>query len=836
MFPQTFFSENNLMINNIPFYICGGEIQYFRLPKALWQERLKQAAEGGLNTVSSYIPWYFHEYEEGEFDFDGKTMPERDIRGFLRLAQEAGLKVVARPGPYINSELRFGGLPEWLCRNHPEVLSHRAEGCTVRGTACPAEGETVYRNYVRKWFEQIVPLIAEFQISRGGPVIMFQPDNELSAAWSFGLFNSLYDPETIGIRWPEWLADKYGTIDALSSSYSNTYTGFEDIEPPRTFPVNRASKLLAMDWLDFKRHIFADWGSVMCEWAQELGIEVPFVFNEPVAGFYGHGDHSGFGAAMKNKGFQAVMACHTYSDRILDLDGVQNMLLGIKLVKASPLNGPALSLESNSLWYVPRLSRIELNWNILLRFGLGHGLNGNIIYPYTEEIVDLKDVIEGPEYFEPGCIGIDGKLGQPYHIVGDFFNFVKAWEQEICTTDTKPELAIAYTAGIRYLDFLGAPTLTPLYGNSGSASRPGGDKFDAEPAIDRGDMGAGHDWTDGYEGVSKQTVKPESGIWRKFKEAMLLCSRLNISCEAYDLINSEKAPDSGVLVVPNTGCLEKEAVDRLVKFLETGGTCIFTPAVPMFTLDGQRDSRLLELLGLQEPELIRPAGGVSLDYGSRVVKAGGLNEFGVHSWLFHYPLRNEENTAVIASWQGKALARVINAAKGKAVIVGFDPSYTSKGTLNFWDMIFKKYCGAKAAVDVRGNFYNAVLRQGDDFNILTTMNIGGSFGTATVKINKLPEFELELHPLEGRILVINAECAGNRIVYTTSELTPLDPERSAFKVSGQQGTKGETAFAGPTEVILGENRYTTTAHNGVHIISYVHQPQLKMMISAYKDL
>ena len=521
---RAFFADNNLIIDGAPFFIRGGEIQYFRMPKPQWSDRLEKAAKGGLNTVTSYMPWYFHEYEEGKFDFSGETLPERDIREFLRLAQELKLKVIARPGPYVNSELRFGGLPEWLCRNHPEVVSHRADGNIVTGTACPAEGETVYRNYVRKWIEKIAPVIAEFQISKGGPVIMFQPDNELSAAWSYGLFNSLYDSETIGIRWPDWLKKKYGNIEDLNRNYPEmNYTDFGQVQVPRSFPKDDTGKELAMDWLDFKRNFFADWGAVMCEWAMELGIEIPFVFNEPVAGFYGHGDHSGFGSAIKERDIQAVTACHTYSDRILDLEGVQNMLLGIELVKASPLDGSAISIEANALWYMPRLSRTDLNWNILMRFGLGHGLDGQVIYPYTAHTVDLKDVIEGPEYFEPGCIGIDGELSPSYHILKDYFAFVESWEKEICTSSVKPELAIVYTPGMRYLDFLGAPPLVQKQGgNIDGNSRIGGEKFDAEPTIDRGQAAFGHDWTDGYEGVSKQTVKAESGIWRKFKEAMLL--------------------------------------------------------------------------------------------------------------------------------------------------------------------------------------------------------------------------------------------------------------------------------------------------------------------------
>lgn len=828
---KVFFSENNLIVNDSPYFIRGGEIQYFRLPRTEWRDCLEKAVEGGLNTVTSYIPWYFHEYEEGKFDFSGETLPERDVRAFLQMTGELDLKFIARPGPYVNSELRFGGLPDWLCMNHPEVLSRRVEGNIAPGCPCPAEGETAYRNYVRKWFDKVVPIISEFQITKGGPVIMFQPDNELSAAWSYGLFNSLYDPETIETRWPNWLRKKYGMIEELNRNYNYIhYDAFCNVRPPKDFPKDQGSKQLAIDWLDFKRYFFADWGATMAEWAIEMGIDVPFVFNAPIAGFYGQGgDHSGFGKYIKERGIQAVTACHTYSDRVMDLEGVQNMLMGIELLKSSPLQGPPMAVEVNVMWYLPRLNRVEMNWSILTRFGLGHGLNGSVIYPYTEGIVDLNDVIDGPEYWSPGCIGIDGKLNSSYHIVCDYFKFIKSWGNEICLSSVKPELALAYTAGMRYLDFLGAPSLIQKNEKEpiGISNTVGG-KFDTEPAIDHGQAGFGHDWTDGYEGVSKQTVSPESGIWRKFKEASLLCSRLNLTFEARDLMNPVKCAGNGTLVVLNTGCLEKEAIDYLILHLEKGGTCVFAPAIPMYTLDGQPDMRLMKMIGADNPELIRPAGGTPLNYGCRIIESESVGKFGSHSWLFHYPMQKEN--IVFASWREKPLARLVNTGNGLAVIVGFDATYTSRGTLNFWDMIFRKYCGIKPDVDVQGNYCNAVLRRGDDFNLLTVTNIEGRFGTSLVKIKELPEFELELNPLEGRMLIIDTPCAYNRIIYTTSEITPVDQTRSVFKVSGFSGTKGEIAFAEPMTAKIGNKEIHSIKHNGLNILSYPHTKDLKIEI------
>ena len=70
--------KGEFIVNGKPFFIFSGEIHYFRIPRREWEDRIKKAKDVGLNTFSSYIPWIWHEPKEGQFDFTGKTRPERD--------------------------------------------------------------------------------------------------------------------------------------------------------------------------------------------------------------------------------------------------------------------------------------------------------------------------------------------------------------------------------------------------------------------------------------------------------------------------------------------------------------------------------------------------------------------------------------------------------------------------------------------------------------------------------------------------------------------------------------------------------------------------------------
>ena len=69
----------------------------------------------GLNAITTYVFWNEHEPRPGVYDFSG----DNDVAEFIREAQQEGLYVILRPGPYICAEWEFGGYPAWLLKDHP---------------------------------------------------------------------------------------------------------------------------------------------------------------------------------------------------------------------------------------------------------------------------------------------------------------------------------------------------------------------------------------------------------------------------------------------------------------------------------------------------------------------------------------------------------------------------------------------------------------------------------------------------------------------------------------------------------------------------------------------
>jgi beta-galactosidase len=65
----------------------------------------------GLNALSIYVIWNYHEVSRGEFDL---STGNKNLWHFLELAEKYKMMVLFRPGPYVCAEWDFGGLPARL--------------------------------------------------------------------------------------------------------------------------------------------------------------------------------------------------------------------------------------------------------------------------------------------------------------------------------------------------------------------------------------------------------------------------------------------------------------------------------------------------------------------------------------------------------------------------------------------------------------------------------------------------------------------------------------------------------------------------------------------------
>jgi beta-galactosidase GanA len=157
------FDPYSLVLDGRRTVVWSGEFHYWRLPSpGLWRDILEKMKAEGYNATSIYFNWAFHSPAPGDYDFTGI----RDVDALLDMAEQAGLYVIARPGPYINGETNAGGFPGWLTTQAGKARSDASD----------------YLAAVDEWLTRIDAILARHQYTTGGgTVILYQIENELAA-------------------------------------------------------------------------------------------------------------------------------------------------------------------------------------------------------------------------------------------------------------------------------------------------------------------------------------------------------------------------------------------------------------------------------------------------------------------------------------------------------------------------------------------------------------------------------------------------------------------------------------------------------------------------------
>jgi beta-galactosidase len=281
--------EGNFWLNDRKVFLNSGEIHYFRVGRELWDKHLEAARDAGLTTVSTYVPWAWHEPEDGVFDFDGASCPERDFKGWLRRCQAHGLTCIVKPGPFILAETRGAGLPDWFLSRHREAVKMRNR----KGEIVPSDGVSlfhpIYLEKVTRWYDQIMPLISRHEIASGGPIILMQICNEIGVfSW---LAHQADYAETARGRFIAHLSATFKTIAELNRRWGATYPDFDHVELPPDGRLPYAStedRGRDYEWHRFWRLYYGEYLRMLTRLARERGVRVPFYHNLP-GWIYGSG-------------------------------------------------------------------------------------------------------------------------------------------------------------------------------------------------------------------------------------------------------------------------------------------------------------------------------------------------------------------------------------------------------------------------------------------------------------------------------------------------------------------------------------------------------------------
>ena len=268
--------DKALWINDKKEFIVCGEIHYYRLEKSEWQDRINKLKDAGCNAVASYIPWICHEEEEGVFDLTGWERENLDVIGFIELCAANDLYFVARPGPFVMAEMKNEGIPYWVEEKYPKLRSYTWEHRITPNKTLDYLAPD-FLHCVEKWYEQIMPVIAEHLITNGGNIIACQLDNEIGMlSW---VANAPDLSDVVLCDFEEWLKKRYSE-DELKLRYPFWTADFENRRSAYERPEDSYGLKFHKDLGYYMRDRYARYALELKKMAEKYGVkDIPFLIN-----------------------------------------------------------------------------------------------------------------------------------------------------------------------------------------------------------------------------------------------------------------------------------------------------------------------------------------------------------------------------------------------------------------------------------------------------------------------------------------------------------------------------------------------------------------------------
>jgi len=439
--------EDSFYLNDKKVFLNSGEIHYFRIKRRLWDKHLQAAKAAGLTTVSTYIPWAWHESEESVFDFDGSSCPERDLKGWLQRCQAHGLTCIVKPGPFILAEFRGAGLPDWFMDQYGEEVKMR----NSKDEIIQSEGVSLFnQKYLEKvmlWYNQIMPFISKRQISAGGPIIMMQICNEIGVfSWlarQGDYSNSMKD------RFISYLSHKFTSIVEVNNLWGTDYQDFANIElpPDGNLPyVSKGDRGRDYEWHCFWRTYYGNYLRMLSRMARERGISVPLFHNLP-GWIYGNGYEFPVNITMYEDLFG------DRSEILFGVDHIPEFLSYRNMHDDRIINDITFAMQGNKPLFAAELQsgsreyRVVTNpreMELFYKASVANGLVGWNYYMFSQGHNPVRKGYSGETFYWFSPLTAEGERNSAFPLVRRMSKIVKTSENIIVNAKRKANVCVLF--------------------------------------------------------------------------------------------------------------------------------------------------------------------------------------------------------------------------------------------------------------------------------------------------------------------------------------------------------------------------------------------------------
>ena len=719
--------DGHFLLEGRPHFVYSGEIHYFRLRPREWPGHLRAARGAGLNAVSSYIPWMWHEAEPGRFDFSGRTHPQRDLERFLGQVADHGLHFIARVGPVSNAELAHEGVPAWLLREHPEVFVRGREITNLPHTTLLAYHHPVFQAAAGRWYDAVLPVVADRAYPRG-PVVLVQLDNEI------GMVHWLQKAAEHGPgterMYREFLRERYGAdLARLNAAHGSTWRDFDEVVQPASGDDRQEPRLLS-DWMAFYQRYYAAYFATLHERYVAHGLTLPVMANIPQ--FYDF-DVRGRGVfapmtSMMFRDFPArvpgVVLGGAYQIRRLDYENFHDLAITSEVLRmlAGP-DAPAMcaELQTGIMRDRPRLypQDVELN----LKTSAAHGLNALNAYMFSGGRNEPGMGAFGAWHEWQAAVAPEGRKRPHYAALRDFGRQVRAFGPRLAGTRKHADLALGFHAPYWATEYLTGPAIEAL-------------EWKRQHLF--------------YDGLAR----------------LLQLAHLNTSFLDLEKATLEELGRLPALVVFTLDSMDAPTQQKLVDFVRAGGRLLLNPELPRRGVGRETCTILADFLG------VRAWGAVEGSLLYRVGRREALAQ-GTLSW---FEARDAEVVAETA--EGRPCGLDLRRGSGRVLLLGFGLSHV----FDYQVALVRGFAarlGVRPAVETDPDL-QVCLREDGHCGFLFVANFHDQPRSGRIRMALPGERRVSTFPSRGRmvlgnrrgyILPLNLPLAGGDLLrYATAEV------------------------------------------------------------------
>ncbi len=256
--PHVSIQNKALKVGEAEVPLISGEVHYWRLDPDNWVSILKTVSEMGIKVIATYVCWDYHEISPGVYDFTGETNPRRNLTGFLDLLTDLGFWIIFRPGPYIYSEWKNGGVPDDAARYH--------------------RMDPAFQARAMQYMQAVTEVAKPYQATNGGRILLWQSDNEIDP-WPHWYTEQLGLGKQSG-PFHDYLKMRYQDVNELNAVWQTNYASIEQARAVIALFPDEPTKLRRyIDFVDFQHwyvNQVSEWG---VKAYRKLGVDVPIYLN-----------------------------------------------------------------------------------------------------------------------------------------------------------------------------------------------------------------------------------------------------------------------------------------------------------------------------------------------------------------------------------------------------------------------------------------------------------------------------------------------------------------------------------------------------------------------------